>query len=287
MGDTNIDLLKHHTHLQTGRYLDMLYSHNLLPVKTRPTRITCHTATLYTNSVTRLICGIILVDISDHLPIFCTVESSLEKQNGQFYRRDYSKFSPEAYLQDISAVDWDVIFAQSNNLHEATARSIGTVKSIVNKHAPLEHVSRSKQKLLQKPWISKGILKSIKIKDAMYKTHYLSNDPVKIGEFKNYPNRQNHLKNINKKAYFCKKFDLCKNKLKATWKIIGNLIKRKTKGQTTPQKIVRNNKTYTGNDDIAYQFNKHFVNIGPSLARKTLHNISCHLQLIVLLCPLL
>ena len=94
----------------------------------------------------------------------------------------------------------------------------------------------------------------------MYKTHYLSNNPVKIGEFKNYSNRLNHLKNINKKAYFCKKFDLGKNNLKATWKIISNLIKRKTKAQTTPQRIVRNNKTYTGNDGIADQFNKHFVN---------------------------
>ena len=78
----------------------------------------------------------------------------------------------------------------------------------------------------------------------------------------------NHLKNINKKAYFCKKIDLCKNSLKATWNIIGNLIKKRTKGQTTPQRIVRNNKTYTGNDDIADQFNKHFVTVGPSLASK-------------------
>ena len=87
----NIDLLKHHTQLQTGRYLDMLYSHYLSPVITKPTRITNHTATLidhiYTNSVNRLISGVEPVDISDHLPIFCTVETSLKKHNGQFYLR--------------------------------------------------------------------------------------------------------------------------------------------------------------------------------------------------------
>ena len=44
----------------------------------------------------------------------------------------------------------------------------------------------------------------------MYKTHYLSNNPVKIREFKKYSNRLNHLKNISKKAYFCKKIDLSK-----------------------------------------------------------------------------
>ena len=63
-------------------------------------------------------------------------------------------------------------------------------------------------------------------------------------------------------------FDLCKNNLKATWKLIGTLIKRKTKGQVTPLRIVRNNKTYTSNDDIADQFNKHFINVGPNLASK-------------------
>ena len=138
-------------------------------------------------------------------------------------------------------------------------------------------------------------LKSIKTKHAMYKTHYLSNDPVKICEFKKYSNRLNHLKNINKKAYFCKKFDLCKNNLKATWKIIGNLIKRKTKGQTSPQRIVRNNKTF---DSLVMKILLiSLINILSMLAQawpaelkialKTLHNISCHLQLIVLSCPLL
>ena len=71
-------------------------------------------------------------------------------------------------------------------MHEATARTIDTLKSIVNKHARLKQASRSKQKQSQKPWISMGILKSIKTKHAMYKAHYLSKDPVKIGEFKNY-----------------------------------------------------------------------------------------------------
>ncbi|CAH3116085.1 unnamed protein product, partial [Porites lobata] len=58
------------------------------------------------------------------------------------------------------------------------------------------------------------------------------------------------------------------------------LIKRKTKSQTTPLRIARNNKIYTNNEDIADQFNKHFINEGPNLAGKTdksnenPHNIS-------------
>ena len=63
---------------------------------------------------------------------------------------------------------------------------------------------------------------------------------------------------------------MCKSNLKATWKLIGTLIKRKTKSQTTPLRIARNNKipVYTNNEDIADQFNKHFINVGPNLASK-------------------
>ena len=65
MGDVNIDLSKYHSHQQTERYLDMIYSLDLLPVITKPTRITNHTATLiqhiYTNNVNRLTSGIVTV----------------------------------------------------------------------------------------------------------------------------------------------------------------------------------------------------------------------------------
>ena len=96
----------------------------------------------------------------------------------------------------------------------------------------------------------------------------MSSDPSKVCEFKKYSNRLNYLKNISTKTYFCKLFDLCKGNLKATWKLIGTLIKRKTKYQTAPLQIVRNNNAYTNNADIANQFNKHFINVCPLLASK-------------------
>ena len=53
----------------------MLYSNNLLPIITKPTRLTYHSATLidyiYTNSTSKIVSGIVMVDISDHLPVVC------------------------------------------------------------------------------------------------------------------------------------------------------------------------------------------------------------------------
>ena len=66
--------------------------------------------------------------------------------------------------------------------------------------------------------------------------------------------------------YYCEQFNIHRNNLKATWKLIGTLIKWKTKGQTSPSRIIMNNKTFTNKLDIAEQFNKYFISIGPSLA---------------------
>ena len=54
--------------------------------------------------------------------------------------------------------------------------------------------------------------------------------------------------------------------MKATWKLFGTLIQRKTNGQTSPSRILMNNETFTNKSDIAEQFNKHFISAGPGLA---------------------
>ena len=60
--------------------------------------------------------------------------------------------------------------------------------------------------------------------------------------------------------------------MKATWKLIGTLIKRKTKGQTSPSRIIMNNKTLTNKLDIADHFNKYFISVGQSLASTIDHH---------------
>lgn len=43
----------------------------------------------------------------------------------------------------------------------------------------------------------------------MYKTHFLSDDPVRVVEYKRFSNKLNHLKAASKNAYSSKRFDLC------------------------------------------------------------------------------
>ena len=63
--------------------------------------------------------------------------------------------------------------------HEALLAT--TLVLVCNNDAPIliRQLSQKKQKLCTKLWITNGILKSIKTKDKLYKTHFLSNNPIK------------------------------------------------------------------------------------------------------------
>ena len=62
--------------METNDFIDQIYSNGLQPLITRPTRITRDTKTLIDNIFTTDLnshkqSGIIINDISDHLPICC------------------------------------------------------------------------------------------------------------------------------------------------------------------------------------------------------------------------
>ena len=226
----------------------MLYSNNLLPLITKPTRLTYHTSTLidhiYTNSNLRVDAGIVLVDISDHLPVFCMLDRQISRCKRAFYLRDYSKFDVDQYIRDVDAVDWINVCNESNDIHEEAANCISILKQIADKHAPIKQASQSKRRQLAKPWLTKGVLNSVKHKQKLYKSHFLSRDPDKVREYKLYANALNRIKNKAKNDYYCQRFKFYQNDLKNTWKLIGTLVKRKNKGQNYPARIIRNNKVH-------------------------------------------
>ena len=86
--DHNLDLLKGHEHQRTQAFLDQMLDLGLIPVITRPTRVTNSTATLIDNMfISHLLQHsfdslILLEDISDHLPsIVLTRQTKMQDKN--------------------------------------------------------------------------------------------------------------------------------------------------------------------------------------------------------------
>ena len=58
-----------------------------------------------------------------------------------------------------------------------------------------------------KPWLSKGLLKSIRTKNKLYKQYLTNRSPHYEIRYKNYNNKLNHSLRIAKRTYYEKKVD--------------------------------------------------------------------------------
>lgn len=155
----------------------MLFNNTFYPIITKPTRITCHSATLidhiYTNSQNfEMLSGIWPIDISDHLPVFCFVTQNTPQKNFHKYVRDYSRFDIENYLNDLRSTNWQSLI-DSEELNITTSNILDSITTIVDCHVPFKQLSKRKQKTREKPWLTKSIMYSIKIKQKLYKLHIL------------------------------------------------------------------------------------------------------------------
>ena len=152
-----IEILKYSEDKQISEYLDMLLSLGFMPIITKPTRMMDHTATLidhiYTNTPEKLIkSGICLADISDHLPVFCTMANTLPTNNEPRFLRDFKHFNEEAFHQDIIAVDFKTLIL--NYVNESISTIVRNLRAITKYHAPLREASKRQRKRSERPWIT-------------------------------------------------------------------------------------------------------------------------------------
>ena len=95
-GDFNLNLLDYKSSSKVKSYLNILFSHNFIPIINKPTRISKNNATLIDHILTNSfmkendLTGIIKTDLSDHFPVFLLTETVINKtQKSHFvFKRD-------------------------------------------------------------------------------------------------------------------------------------------------------------------------------------------------------
>ena len=79
-----------------------------------------------------------------------------------------------------------------NDVNLSSELFLRKVEKLINFWAPLQKVSNKQKKLLNKPWLTSGILKSIEIKNRLHKRMCCAKDPLHKEELainvKNYRN---------------------------------------------------------------------------------------------------
>ena len=133
-------------------------------------RITVPSATLlehiYTNNASQQVSShILLSDISDHLPAILMLRNfQPTKLSFRTRKRSMTKFVLEDFLTEMNeclSVYFEGTKAQPP-VNASFKHFISVFKSVMDTNAPLKQMTRNEQKLANKPWITKGILVSIK-----------------------------------------------------------------------------------------------------------------------------
>ena len=82
----------------------------------------------------------------------------------------YPKFSRDTEQNihsELSEINWDLAMRNCGDKADAGfSKFLNNLNKIVNKHAPLRPLSKPKAKQFYKPWITRGIRKSIQMKNA-------------------------------------------------------------------------------------------------------------------------
>jgi hypothetical protein len=128
-------------------------------------------------------------DILDHLPIFCICFESYQtvsRKNDTITVREKKEHNLNKFKEKLTAV----ICLEREGFHDLN-QSYQTFHSkftqIYNTNFPIKQI-KQKHHLANKPWLSKGILKSIKRKNKLYKQYLCNPAPEIESYYKRYKN---------------------------------------------------------------------------------------------------
>ena len=273
-GDFNIDLLQFQHHEQTNDFLELSLSFGLLPVITKPTRITPNTSTLidhiWVKDKSELhTSGVILSHISDHYPTFYVHNDHKVKQKAQpFKTRQMTKDAQLSFKKLLETADFSNVLSEND-----PKTAFDSFLSIYNTSAELAFpevtVRPKKNTFAHSPWMTPGLLISSKTRQKLLRSKQSNPNNQNVTKFQKFNKIFTSCRRKAQALYYSEKFSRCKSDLKETWKVVREVSCTKPKQRDNlPDFFRHENRVLQDPKEIADNFNKFFADIGPNLADK-------------------
>lgn len=289
LGDFNIDLLTCDSETSHANFLDLLGAYQMLPSITLPTRITETSNTLIDNifippSDSIIVSGNLTVSISDHLPQFLFFDNKPESNSKPLlgFRRDWSKFNRENFKNQFENTNWDEILKiEEGDINMSFDSFLDYTTTLFDAHVPLVKITRRESKLFLKPWITKGLLSSMKVRDNLFR-EYLSATCVDIRSFlclryKFYRNRIVYLLRLSKKLHYSRYFQSNSVNLRKIWIGVREIISSKSPNSTSVISLNLNNTITSDPSTVSNAFNDFYSTVADDIRSKipfTRHHFS-------------
>jgi len=179
--------------------------------------------------------------------------------------RQFKNFQKGKFLYDLEQMSWKDIDSYSNpNDMWKIWRDLFI--SCIDKYEPLK-TKRIRNK--KSPWITSELLSKMHKRDYLKKKALSANDQALWKEYKHARNQANNaIKLATEKRYFCHNLEISKGNPRETWKLRNELSSRKSSKLSNISEIEVGNQIINSSVDMAEALNKHFTDIGRSLAQE-------------------
>ena len=260
-GDFNLDILKT-DNLNVNNFINTINEIGCFKTINKPTRVTIHSSTLidnifYNGLFNNIKTGIILIDISDHYPIFIIIKNIYNKshqKNNISIRNKINTYTIGCLREELKQINFNILFEKAKTLNETWIIFIDTIKDKYKKCCPSYNCKKNKKS--DNPWFNDDLKKYRKLKKKLYIKYIKNKNPANLSNYKTVKREfQLNIKKYKKEYY---------HNLLRKWNVINNIFKS-TKDAILPDFIVKDNIKYINNTYIANNFNNYFSKVGETL----------------------
>lgn len=276
LGDLNINILDQKDYTQD--YLNILYEQGYISQINKYTRVCGDSKScidhIFVNQkkcdADQNLTPVIIQNlITDHYPVVLLVKFSDDR--AVLKENKYKQFIDYTNLkQRLRCENWDFILTNDiMDLDSATEKFV----SILQKHIQDCTVQKKFNRIAipRKSWISRGLIKSIQIKNDLYRQTIQNTLDTQIKDkYKLYKNNLSKLIKMAKVNYYKREIDKNKTNAGQLYKSVKKICNQDTKtNKCSIHKIRLKNGEITENvKNIADSFNQHYINFGKQLALK-------------------
>ena len=209
--------------------------------------------------------GIIVEDLSDHLPVFMTLKVKSERRENRETVTVFDKrkmIDLNAYLVD-KLRDFQTNTDANIASHQLLTVYTDGIKLFSKSYKP------SRRKSTMKPWISPSILCSINKKTQLYNKFIRRGNQTNEHNYKAYRNILVNIIRDAKRLYFRDELKKTKNDGKATWALLNEVINKKNKKKASfPETFYDDEENIYTKSEIPEGFNEFFSTVGETLDKE-------------------
>ena len=299
VGDLNYNLLEINSNSIVQEYHDMMTTHERVPQITVPTKINKLSCNLYDHIFTSFRSKLLLdscvhlAHISDHEPTILSISTfkpdrtknkfiEIKENTSENMKKVIEKLTE---LMQITQFDIDLTKNPEEN-HEKLSQLIE--RSL--EEIPTKKIKINKYNTKRSPWITSGLLNSIKKRDMLYKQMVKTKPTspsyaVKKDKLQQHKHLLNKLIRKTKKDYYTTQFIKYSNDCKNTWKLLNQVAGRKQIKKSLPKmfklklegpKEIHKSESLElkieGDKNIADEFNFFFSHIGSDLSQSIIYS---------------